>query len=191
MAKKKRKTTKTIKQIRVAKLVSENIRNKNPKSLGNIILEAGYSETVAKSPQRVTESTGYREMMKKFFPESYRQKKHKSLLEAKTMQQANFYYKIKDEEIKEMVEAQGWRFIGTKRFMTTAVVFFAMPDTITQDRALDKLYKITGDYAPEKHQTIDPLEGMGLEDLEQAIEEKRGLIDRYKKYPGPKKKAKK
>jgi len=65
-----------------AKKVSENIRN--PSSLtsgiGSILKQSGYSESVSKSPQRVTESKGWRELMSELLPDEELLQLHRALL---------------------------------------------------------------------------------------------------------------
>ncbi|GAB4158430.1 MAG: hypothetical protein Fur003_2190 [Candidatus Dojkabacteria bacterium] len=75
----------TIRQKRAVEKLSENIRNpkSNRKSLGSILKDSGYSESVCKAPQRVTESKGWSELMSKYFPEEYLLKIHKKLLNKK------------------------------------------------------------------------------------------------------------
>jgi len=63
--------------------MSENIRKGGSKTTGQILKEAGYSESVSKSPQRVTESKGWQELMEEYFPSEYLLKKHKKLLNKK------------------------------------------------------------------------------------------------------------
>lgn len=49
----------TIKQSTAIKKVSENIRNKNPKSMGEIMVESGYSKKTSEAPQRLTDSKAF------------------------------------------------------------------------------------------------------------------------------------
>lgn len=77
--------------------------------------------------------------------------KHKQLLNLKTLEKAPFNHQLEDEEIKDIVESQGFKFIGTKRFMLNAVVYFAVPDGQAIKNGLDLAYKLFGTYAPTKH----------------------------------------
>lgn len=74
----------TTKQKIAAKKLSENIRNqRSKKPMGKILKEAGYSESVSKSPQRVTETKGWKELMEEYFPNEYIYKIHKKILDKK------------------------------------------------------------------------------------------------------------
>jgi len=74
----------TIRQRVTIEKLSEIIR-KSPSqktiTIGRILKSAGYSESVCKAPQRVTESKGYQELMKEYFPSDDLIKLHKKLLE--------------------------------------------------------------------------------------------------------------
>lgn len=54
----------TERQKKVAKIVSENIRHKNPKNKGEILKESGYPESTSKRPSQVFESKGVKEILK-------------------------------------------------------------------------------------------------------------------------------
>lgn len=51
----------TIRQKIAASKVSESIGKRKPKSLGKILIESGYSEQTADTPQRVTETKGFQD----------------------------------------------------------------------------------------------------------------------------------
>lgn len=71
----------TAKQIRAAKLMSENILNPR-KTQEEILLEAGYKKSIASTkPGHVTKSKGYQEILKKYLPAEYVIKKHKKILD--------------------------------------------------------------------------------------------------------------
>jgi len=73
----------TTKQKIAAKKISENIRSTKIKPIGEILKESGYSESVCKSPQRVTKSKGWEKLMEEYFPTEYLYKIHKKLLNKK------------------------------------------------------------------------------------------------------------
>lgn len=60
----------TIKQKKAALLLSETIGKNKSTSMGQIMAEAGYSESTSKTPQRLTDSRGWKELMKEYFPDS-------------------------------------------------------------------------------------------------------------------------
>lgn len=73
----------TVKQKRAAKLVLENLGVDHPKSMGKILVEAGYSQNVADTPTLVTETKGYQELLEEFLPEALLMKVHSEGLNAK------------------------------------------------------------------------------------------------------------
>ena len=135
--------------------------------------DAGYSEVTSKTPSKLTKSKGWAELMKKYLPDDALGKTHQGLLEAKSVEKAPFHYKMKDDEIKNIVDGQGFKFIGTKRFMTNAIVYFSIPDNIARKNALDMAYKLGGKYAPERslvgHLTINNEQKQKADKIIQAI----------------------
>ena len=68
----------TLKQKKAIEKVSENIG----KPLGEIMKEAGYSESTSETPQRLTESKAWMELMDQYIPDDKLLIKHKEALEA-------------------------------------------------------------------------------------------------------------
>jgi transposase len=114
----------TMRQKKAAKLVVEN---------GGIISKAmeaaGYSPKTAKTPQKLTESDGWKELMKNYLPDKLLAKKHQELLEV---------------PIK----------IKTKRAGLDTIEI-EMLDTFAVSKGLDMAYKLKGLYSAERiEQTI-------------------------------------
>lgn len=116
----------TTKQKIAVEKMSENIRNLGSKSTGQILKEAGYSDSVSKSPQRVTESKGWKELMEDYFPTKKVFRVHKRLLNK-----------------KEIVTYQG-DYIKTRQ-----------PHSDVK-YALDMLYKLKGMYKDSEVQEENP-----------------------------------
>lgn len=134
----------TEKQKRAIEKIVENRGN-----ISRAMLEAGYSPNSAKNPKNLTQSKLWQKLMDKHLPDDKLAKIHKEQLEAKTIRSMPFHYKLKDNEIKKIIESEGFKFISTKRFMTTAIVFFSINDVVAIDKALDKAYKLKGKYSSE------------------------------------------
>lgn len=149
--------------------------------------DVGYSKRSAEKPQVVTRSKGFRELFAEVFTPEYLQKNHEELMNSKTVQHMPFHYKIKDDEIKEIINNNGFTYVGTKRFMVTAIVFFLAPDNLTRDKALDKAYKILGSYAPVKVSEVDPLLDVDDEELEAKLRENEEIANRASKFKRKKK----
>lgn len=134
----------TTKQKIAVKKLSENIRNTKSKStsLGKILRESGYSESVSKSPQRVTESKGWKELMEECFPTEKIYKIHKKILDK-----------------KEIIAYKG-EFIKTRQ-----------PHSDVK-YALDMIYKLKGLYKDNEFSVSinNPTDSMSMEELDEAIE---------------------
>ncbi len=177
----------TFKQRKLAAKISENPR----KSVSSSMREVGYSDRSAEKPQQVTNSKGFKEIFREVFTPEYLRKHHEKLMNGKVFLNSPFYHKIKDKEIQDLLESQGYKFIGVKRFMTEARVYFIGPDLIAKDKALDKAYKLLGEYAAIKVQDEDPLAEMSDDELDEKIAERAEILDRYKKFKTTRKKKKK
>jgi hypothetical protein len=53
----------SVKQRRAAEKSLENMEAKDPKTKGEILVESGYSETIARVPKKVYDSKGFREIL--------------------------------------------------------------------------------------------------------------------------------
>ncbi len=53
----------TLKQKRLASIISENIRIRGNKTMGKMMVEAGYSSTTSKKPKLATNSKGFQRII--------------------------------------------------------------------------------------------------------------------------------
>ena len=156
----------TIKQRVAAKKISENLRKPKGKrkSLQKIMLESGYSKETSKAPQNLTSSKSFQELLDEMIPNDMVVETQKILLKAVKIETFKFPIYLTDEEIKEAVEdIEGHRlrkvFRSEQKGVATAIVW--VRDGIINDKALDKVYKLRGQYAAEKHEVtgnIDVIE---------------------------------
>lgn len=58
----------TIRQKLAVEKIAENIRKKQTKPIGAVLKECNYSDSVCKSPQRVTKTQGWAELWAQTFP---------------------------------------------------------------------------------------------------------------------------
>jgi hypothetical protein len=165
--------------LRVRKAIAY-MRDNPSAALGTALRAAGFSPAYAKNPQLIKGTKKWQDLMREFFPDLYVLGKQQSQLEANRVEKANFYHKMKDSAIREIIEGQGFTYLGVKRFMTTAIVYFSMPDWLTRDKALDKLYKLRGDYAPERITIEDDLKNLTDEELAQRIKERQNFLSKKK-----------
>lgn len=130
--KKKQKRRPTQRQLKLAKLISENLGNKNrTKSMYEMMLEAGYSKEQAENSHQIVRSDGVQSLLEEMLPDSLVFKKHKALLN------------------KEMVMAQKNNRTGKIEVIRTGEI-----DANAVAKGVDMAYKLKGRYAPEKHQVV-------------------------------------
>lgn len=73
------------KQIRAAQLIAENVRSPKPKSTGNLLREAGYSDNIAEKPSVVTSSPTFQALLERYLPDDRLAKTHARLLETRKL----------------------------------------------------------------------------------------------------------
>ena len=135
------------------------------KAVSKVLVDAGYSEAYAKNPQKFKKTVKMQELLDHFLPRDLVMETHKNLLKAHKVEHMVFPTSVPQSEIEDLIIASGCK---PKKFMfsdqATHVWYFA-PDSLAQDRAVDKAYKLRGDYEPEKIQIDDPLRQLTDEEL--------------------------
>lgn len=130
------------------------------KSKGEILEKAWYSEAVISTPDKVFWSKAIINALEDaWLTDEFLSKKHLELIQAHTIAKMPFPAWTEPEIMKkELEENVPWaRYISFDpvinqdwdEYMRYAK--FSVPDRLTQDKALDKAYKIKWSYAPEKH----------------------------------------
>jgi len=121
---------------------------------GNIsqaMREAGYKEGTINTPQKVTESKGFQQLMTKILPENLVLKTHKQLLTAGELKSFVFSNSLTDDEIKKVVEKiKGAKLIKIQRNSQNAHAYFTAPDYHSRKDGVDMAYKLGGKYSAEK-----------------------------------------
>jgi hypothetical protein len=151
--KKVNKVTPTMAQVLAFNLLLDAIKSGKATviNMGDILEQAGYSPTMANTPKQVTESRGFKQLMEEYYPQDKRIEKHKQLLETVTIDHRTFPVAMTDEEMIALVESvPGCKVKKIMHGEQQNHVWFFIPDGALQLAALDKLYKITGDYSAEK-----------------------------------------
>lgn len=148
--KKKYKIKPTIRQKRVLDNLAENGGN-----LGKAILDAGYSKVTSLTPSKVTDTRGWKELLKEELPDSLIAQRHKELLNSQYVDHMVFPLNITDEQITETLAEVN---CVARRFMhseTQTHVWFWSPDNKARKDAVDMAYKLKGNYAPEKSVSVN------------------------------------
>lgn len=149
----------TIKQrVAVQKLAEILKKSKGKKNItwGKLLRDAGYSEESSRKPFQVTRSKTFRELIEEAVPDSKMAERFGMLTDAVTLDQYKLNASMTDKEINELVESiPGFKVRRIQRNLLDkfVTVYFWRPDNMSIDKALDKLVKIKGYYAPEKSET--------------------------------------
>lgn len=95
-------------------------------------------------------------------PDEELDKKHKQLLNATNLRRIEFDEYDEDEVIERVIsEMEGYTLLHIVRRLNkegevlACYAYVKEPDSLIQDKALDKAYKIKGKYAPERHVTLN------------------------------------
>lgn len=148
----------TTRQFIAAKKLAEIVRkSKGQKNItiGKILREAGYKESVSESPTKVTQSKGFIELLSEYMPDDMVAKAHKDLLNAAKLDSYKMDAKLTDKDIIDIVESVGGckvRKILRSKSDLFCTVYFWSPDGNSRKAAIDMFNKIKGNYAPEKQE---------------------------------------
>jgi len=114
---------------------------------GNVyraMIAAGYSHQTAVTPQKLTESKGFQELLDEVLPDSNLINVHQSLLESKAIDHLVFPTDMTDEEITELVESVGGSVRKFKHGDTATHVWFWAANTKARQDALKLAYDLKG-----------------------------------------------
>ncbi len=131
----------TIKQTKAFDKTMENTGN-----VSKAMREVGYSENTAKNPKTLTDSKGWEELVKAQLSDKTLLKKHKELLNTKSLQKESFPKDIEDEEIKELLKAVNCSVKKIRNTKMAKTVYYTAVDTKALKDALDMAYKVKGRY---------------------------------------------
>jgi len=179
------------KQKRAIRVLKEALEKGEKITGGQVLERAGYVET--ENPGRTFSRDSFLEKLEEAIPDELALSVHKQLLKSERLRVLSVSKKVDVVKLGVDLSAIGCRLLGTgPGIFGNMSAFVAEPVDESRKHALDMLYKIKGRYAPVKIQGVDPIDGATLDQLEREAEEKREIVERFKKYPAPvKKKAKK
>jgi hypothetical protein len=141
------------------KFVRPNVARKHKKILDELtenggsmrqaILKVGYSQDIADTPQKITNSITWKQVLEKYFPDDILAEKHTELLEQKKIEYFVFPKSMDDEEIKEHVLSAGLTVIVIRETDKGKMAFYSIADAQAKSKALEMAYKIKGKYSDE------------------------------------------
>lgn len=131
------------------------------------IKDAGYSQNVANSPQRITDRKWFRENLPDYQETS---SAIRDLLGAAHLDHYVFPLSMTDEEIIEVIESiRGCKVKKIKHGETQTWAYFWVPDNKGRKDAIDIVLKVRGDYAAEKIAITDPIDSLSDEEVDAEI----------------------
>ena len=89
---------------RKQKAVAKDLVVNGGKSVSKAMIEAGYSPATANTPQKLTESKGWEELMEEYLPDELLQRVHLEGLEATKIISANITYGEADEKTNDFID---------------------------------------------------------------------------------------
>ncbi len=185
----------TPKQIKAAKKISENLASSKPKSTGEVLREAGYSQSVSETPSLVTETKGFQELLEEYMPDEMLMEVHQGLLKTTKIEHMVFPtgYKLtadkpegdegktlSDEEIIDMLADIGCECRKIVHGETARHVYYWSPDANARKSAVELAYKIKGRITNTvKHEgeiRTNPFGALSTEELRKLTEGKDGNV---------------
>lgn len=166
--------------IRIKAVARKVLAGKGRKSVGAAMREEGYSPVYADTPQKLTRSKTWKQILAEFLPDELIAQKHLELANAAEIQHYTFPHKserktkkdvMSDEEIQAVVESvPGCKLIYIKADQYLGkVAYFQAPDHRSRKDAIDMAWKLRGRYAAEKLEIDDPFERMTNGELADKI----------------------
>lgn len=139
------------------------------------IKAAGFSDEMADNPRKVTDSKWFKKAVTDYEDEVNIVKEEKH---AVRLDHYVFPLDMTDDEIVELIEGiPGCKMRKIKHGDQQTRAYFWTPDHKSRQNMLDKLWKLRGDYSADKHEFVDPLEGISdeaaldtIKQLEREIE---------------------
>lgn len=170
------------------KLVAQKLVE-NGGNIGKAMVDAGYSTNTAKTPQKLTQSKGWKELSQELFSDEELARKTGELLDAFCVRKYIFPLSMPDEEIKELIESMPRHIvIRTERYDTFKKTYYMRPDNSIISQTLNMIYKLKGYYKQAKVEYHSPYEDMSDEELNEILRErdKHNPVCSYCLQPRPK-----
>ena len=156
----------TARQIKAARLMVENVRNEKPKSQGDILREAGYSEAIATVPAKIVQAPSFQELLAQVIPDDSLTEIHKRLLNTRKIEHMVFPLMtseaedsllnkgqtlnvtdgetLTDQDIASMLDEVGCKVKKIMHSETARHVWYWAHDAAAQSKALELAYKVRG-----------------------------------------------
>jgi len=151
-----------------------NLRKSKKPNLYQAMIDAGYSESYAKSCTQITETKDWIKLTEKYLPDNLLATTHNDLMIAKKLEYTLFDADVAIEEINEIILKMGCQVAKAIKGKYGTHCYYYAPDNRIRKDATDMAYKVKGKMAPEKFE----VEQTGLQNL--SDEELAALIKKQK-----------
>lgn len=145
-----------IRQIIVAKKISESIRKSKGKKIpavGKIMEEAGYSPSYSKQAGKVVGQDAFQSLLDKYLPDDLIAETHAGIMKANALGHEVFPTDMEDEEIKEIVEGVwGGTIRKIKHLEQGTHAWYLVPDNRSRVKGVAEAYKVKAKYPAEKQE---------------------------------------
>lgn len=148
----------SVRQQKAIKILTEKMAEKGGKiNKWEVLAEAWYSPSVQATPEKVFATASMRRAVKSIWldPKSLKMK-HRQLMNACRIESVQATMDIPADAFVDMflkwMQWSSFLHWWDNGFSHTRHYYFLVPDVITQTRVLDMAYKISWEYAPEKHE---------------------------------------
>lgn len=159
----------------------------NGGNMADAMRKAGYSEEYANNPQKMKRTKTFQELLDQYLPEKKVVQAHRDLLQAAKIDHATFPLSMSDAEIKEVIESiKGCQIKKFKHGETATHVWYWVADNKARQSAIEMVYKLRGNFAPEKVIQVDPVKDMSDEELTEALDTMENEIKARKSPTGEK-----
>jgi hypothetical protein len=153
---KKLRELKSTRQLIAVKKITEIVRNSKGQkkvTLGRILRESGYSDSMATQPARVIQSKSFQALLNQYLPDDTIAEVHGDLLKASVLSHYIFPASEDDEVIKNTVESvAGVKLVKIRKQHNWKRAYFWTPDNRSRLQAIAEAYKVKGRYPAEKHE---------------------------------------
>lgn len=150
----------------------------NRGTLKQALKDAGYSDAYAKNPHQFLKCKTTKEFLDVLIPPKDRAWHHQQLMRG--MRVDSFIIprnEFDEDELKATLKEAGCIFRSIQYTEKGTFCYFFTPDFTAKAKALDLIYKISGDFAAIKVDDVsDPLRRMTDAELAQGIKEKRNKL---------------
>ncbi len=145
------KSSDLIRQQKLRRLIADNVGNKGNKkrTIGELMIEAGYSKAYSESPDKLKKTLSWQELMEKDLPDDLLSRKHNELLNATGIGHMVFPVATTDEEITELLATVNCIPQKFQHGDTAIHVWYWARDNRAIKEALDMAYKLKAKYPKE------------------------------------------